>query len=317
MSKPVRVAVVGAGQFGSLHAQTLTRLPEAELTALVDANAGAAKSLAESLGVPAICLSLEELIERHLADAVVIATRADSHLALAEQAVQAGLPVLVEKPLANSATEIRGFRQRLAERNAVVMVDHLCLFHSLIVPLMARLRQTKFRALHCVRHRPEAIGCRFSEDHPIQLTMVHDLYVAAQMANGEEPVGFHAAVGRNAEGRADMSWAELRWADGRVATFHCHMMLPEGVPAEGWDRVEVFGDDFYTQVTTNPSPWIWTDSRMRWPVNLEIHDSGGMLAALLRDFLRASAHGRVRKGCRVEDALQVQNWIERLIASAS
>jgi predicted dehydrogenase len=317
MSKPIRVAVVGAGQFGSLHAHTLSRMPEAELTALVDANLEAAKRLRDSLGGSAIFSSLDELIEHRLADAVVIATRADTHLPLAEQAAKAGLSVLVEKPLANSAAEIREFQQRLAESRPLVMVDHLCLFHSLIVPLMARLRNTNFRALHFVRHRTEAIGCRFPDDHPIQLTMVHDLYVAAQMVNGEEPVAFHAAESRNAMGRADMSWAELRWADGRIATFQCHMMLPEGAPAEGWDRVEVFAQDFYSQTTTNPAPWVWADSHMRWPMNLEIHDSGGMLVALLRDFLRASVDGRIAKGCRVEDALQVQNWVEHLITSAS
>ncbi len=317
MKQPTRVAVVGTGQFGSLHAQTLACLPEARLTALVDSNTETAVRLGESLGVDAVFSSLDEVIERRLADAVVIATRADTHLPLAEQATRAGMSVLVEKPLANSAAEIRDFQRSLEGAPAIIMVDHICLFHSLIVPLLARLRKTQFRALHFVRHRPEAIGCRFPEDHPIQLTMVHDLYVAARMVNSVEPVHFHAAESRNTAGRTDMAWAELRWADGRIATFHSHMMLPDGVPAEGWDRVEVFGDDFYTQVTTNPAPWIWADSRMEWPANLQISRSDTLLATVLRDFLRAAADGHVTEGCRVEDALQVQDWIDQLKAAAS
>lgn len=313
---PVRIAVVGLGQFGVLHATTLSRLAGADLVALVDGNIEAAQRVAEGLEDVAVFASLEELIAAGLADAIVIATRADSHLALAEQAVRAGLHVLVEKPLANSAQEIRDFQTRLAGTQSTVMVDHLCLFHSLIVPLKERLDQTGFRALHFVRHRPESIGCRFPEDNPIQLTMVHDLYVALRLTKGEEPVSFHAMNSRNAAGRVDMSWAALRWADGRIATFQCHMMLPEGVPAEGWDSVEVFGDTFHSKVTTNPAPWTWTDSRTTWPVNLEIRESEGMLAALLKDFLLA-CHGRaVAEGCRVEDALQVQTWIDRLIATA-
>jgi predicted dehydrogenase len=168
-----------------------------------------------------------------------------------------------------------------------------------------------------VRHRPESIGCRFPEDHPIQLTMVHDLYVAARMVRGEDPIGFHAEESRNAAGRVDMSWATLRWKDGRIATFQCHMMLPEGAPAEGWDRVEIFGDGWHSEATTNPAPWTWTAAKQQWPINLEVHDSGGMLMAALRNFLQASLGHPIPEGCRVADALQVQDWIERLLHSAA
>ena len=95
MRKPVRVAVIGTGQFGTLHAETLVRLPEAELTALVDTNEAAASELGKRLGVATIASSLDTVIEKDLADAVVIATRADTHLPLAEQAAIAGLAVLL------------------------------------------------------------------------------------------------------------------------------------------------------------------------------------------------------------------------------
>jgi len=317
----VRVAVVGVGNFGALHARTLAALPGAELVALVDGDLMRAGALAEELRVPRVFASLAKLIEDGGVEAVVIATRADTHIPLALEAIKAGLSVLVEKPFANSAEEIRHFLAEIGEPSSAVMVNHLCLFHSLVAPLMERLSQTDFRALHFVRHRPDWIGKRFPEDHPIQLTMVHDLYVAARIVGGEDPVSYHAMEGRNADGRIDMSWASLRWADGRVATFHSHMLLPDSVAPDGWDVLEVFGDGIHSRVTTNPAPWTWTDSRnTTWPVSLEISNiygvPTGMLSGSLQSFLAVARGGAVPLGCRVVDALKVQEWTEKLLQIA-
>jgi len=313
MSAPLRIAVIGTGNFGALHAKTLAALPGAELIALVDPDTKRATELARNVGAKRVFASLDELIAAQVADGIVVATRADSHLPLATQAAKAGLHVLVEKPLANSAAEIRSFQESLGSTDTVLMVDHLCLFHSLIAPLAQRLRETGFRALNFTRHRPESIGRQFPLDHPIQLTMVHDLYLAAHLVHGAEPESLAALDSRNADGRVDMSWASLRWADGRTATFQCHMMLPEGSPSEGWDSLEAFGDGLHTKVVTNPAPWTWTESRTTWPVNLEIHADSGMLTMVWTRFLAACRGGTVPGGCRFEDALQVQIWIERLL----
>lgn len=312
-----RIAVVGVGNFGTLHARTLSALPAARLSALVDEDVDRARALARELSVAHVFSSLDELIRERAADAVIIATRADTHLPLAREASLAGLPVLVEKPLSHSASAIQRFAQDLGRQAAPVMVNHLCLFHSLVAPLIDRLDKTGFRSLHFVRHRPERVGQRFPDDHPIQLIMVHDLYVAARIFGGEEPVSFHAMEGRNSAGRADLSWASLRWADGRTATFHSHTLLPDGAPSDGWDHLEVFGNGFHSRVTTNPAPWVWTDEKAHWPVTLEISDvhgsPAGMLAGALHSFL-ATCYGQpVPNGCRVEDALQVQEWIDKLL----
>lgn len=316
MTLPVRIAVIGAGQFGVLHARTLARLPGAQLSAIVDPDTERVKPFAEELGVH-YYPDLQDLIDDEAAEAVVIATRADSHLGLAKQALYAGLGVLVEKPLANSAAEIQEFIKETGELARNVMVNHLCLFHSLVAPLVQRIDHSGFRALHFVRHRPDHIGRHYPEDHPIQLTMVHDLYVAARLVHAEDPVYFHALDSRNQQDRVDMSWATLRWKDGRTATFHCHMGLPDGVPAEGWDSLEIFGEGFHSKVITNPAPWTWSDQQTTWPVNLEMSEiqgiPSGMLAGVHHAFVAACRGEEVPLGCRVEDALQIQQWIDRLL----
>jgi len=314
-----RVAVVGMGAFGTVHAETVRKLDGVRLAALVETDRSRHATLSQTFpGIP-VYSSLEELIAAKAADAVIIATRASTHTALATTAMKAGLAILVEKPAAETEAEIEAMIAVRNQTGAAAMVNHICLFHSLIHPLLKKVEEKGFRAAHFVRHRSALQAQRFPEAHPLRLMMVHDLYVAAQMVRGEEPVEFHFIDSGKPGHTPDMSWATLRWADGRVATFHAHSTLPPGSPAEGWDRTEVFGVDYHSVVQTNPAPWQWHESLAEWPVSLEISTVHGrpvgMLAEALRSFAAAVRGAPVPCGCRLEDALQIERWADKLIHS--
>ena len=94
----VRLAVIGAGTIGSIHAQTIAATPRAELVAICDTNVGAAERLAGQLGTRAV-KSLDEAIGTS-PDALIIASSTASHGDVARAAIGAGVPFLCEKPLA-------------------------------------------------------------------------------------------------------------------------------------------------------------------------------------------------------------------------
>src|SRR3972149_5419097 len=101
MSEKVRVGVIGAGAMGRYHCETLARrLPGAELAAVADVNADAARRAA-SLALAAVATGDHRAL---LADpslqAVVIATPNDTHASLIREAARAGKHVFCEKPLA-------------------------------------------------------------------------------------------------------------------------------------------------------------------------------------------------------------------------
>lgn len=321
MNGPIRIAVMGTGQFGCLHARTLAALPEARLTALGNRTRSRAEALAGELGVAEVFGSMDELIERRLADAVVIATSNETHAPLARQAVGAGLHVFIEKPVGVNLAEVQRLDEDARQAETAVMAGHVCLFHSLVAPLVDRVRHEGFRSAHFVRHRPAALVRLFPGEHPISMTMVHDLSVAAQLAGGDEPVDLAAWDAVDAHGAADHSWATLRWSDGRIATFHSHWILPPAAGDDGHDWMEVFGGGYHTRVATNPQAWSWAGDRLTWPVALEmsaVHGRPtGMLVEELRSFLAACRGAAVPAGCRISDAVQIQGWIERLLASAS
>lgn len=320
MNEPVKIAVVGVGAFGALHARTLGSLPEARLVALVNRTRPKAEALARELGVPHVFADAEELIASKVADALVIATHTETHVSIAKAALAGGMHVLIEKPVSQNLAEVQSFEEICRKSNRAAMAGHICLFHSLIAPLVQRVQREGFRSAHFVRHRPARMTDLFPDEHPITLTMVHDLYVAAQMAGGAEPEDFDARDAHNSTGKSDHAWCTLQWNDGRVATFHSHWILPEGSPSDGFDWMEVFGESYHTKVNTNPQDWTWAEEKLSWPNALEMSMVNGrptgMLAEELRSFLAACQGASVPAGCRIQDAAQVQRWMEQLLKSA-
>jgi len=100
-SSRVRIAVAGAGQIGRRHIEMIQRMPaRIALSGIVDP-APAAADVARSLGVP-LHASLHELIAKDRPDGVVIASPNQLHVEQALACVAAGLPTLVEKPVAHT-----------------------------------------------------------------------------------------------------------------------------------------------------------------------------------------------------------------------
>jgi len=93
----MRVGLVGAGRIGVLHAGTLTDDPRVAGLVVADVDNGRARQLADKVG--AEVAAVDELFDGH-ADAVVIAAATSAHAELVHRALDAGIPVFCEKPLA-------------------------------------------------------------------------------------------------------------------------------------------------------------------------------------------------------------------------
>ncbi len=314
MRKPIRIGVAGLGEFGRFHARTLAKLAEFELAAVCDRNAASVRQAAEEHGVMGFA-DFEEMLAASRLDAVAIATRSDSHVPLAEQALARGLHAFVEKPLARNAGEIERLLA-LPRADRMVMVDHICLFHSAFGVLRQEVERRGFRSIRFVRNRSRTLVDRFPEEHPVTLTMMHDLCLAAVLASGREPSRIEGWQSGRAGHAADMAWARLEWPDGRSMWFESHWILPSGVPYDGWDHAEVFGEGFHLKVQTNPGPVQVVEDRHSWPIALEIGEVGGrpvgMLAECLRSFAENCHGAEVPEGCRLQDALQIQRWMDAI-----
>src|SRR5947199_5514211 len=96
---PVRVGLIGCGKVGQIHAAALRDIAEAELTAVCDVNAERVRAFADRYGVRGYT-DVDAMLGEAKVEAVVVGTPHPLHAAPAVRAAQAGVHVLVEKPLA-------------------------------------------------------------------------------------------------------------------------------------------------------------------------------------------------------------------------
>ncbi|MFT4233078.1 MAG: Gfo/Idh/MocA family oxidoreductase [Leucobacter sp.] len=117
MTEALRVAVVGAGMMGADHVKRIThRIAGARVSAIVEPDAGRAAAAAENAPGSAALTSIEDAIAAGAMDAVLIATPGQFHAPVLKPALEAGLPILCEKPLTQdsaSSMEILELEQRL------------------------------------------------------------------------------------------------------------------------------------------------------------------------------------------------------------
>ncbi|MEO7910272.1 MAG: Gfo/Idh/MocA family oxidoreductase [Roseiflexaceae bacterium] len=320
---PVRIGVVGIGNFGRLHARTLAGLAEAELVALVDRNADRRAQLEQELpGIPGWA-DLSAAMHKSGAEAWVIATQTDTHVALAEQILSSGASVLIEKPLAQDLAAARRLTRLVVPDSRNLMLGHILLFSTEFRRFLEEVqRRGRLVYLQATRHRPVGTADLFRGESPLRLLMVHDLYMALALTGAAEPIRMTARLHSRPSGVSDLALAELEWADGAWASFAASFLTPPGMAGDGFDRLEAFGHDWAARLELNPRPLtIWAE-RAEWPLALGIDDSptapSGWLAEELRHFCRV-VRGRasVSFGARFEDGLRIMTWLERLEQSAA
>ena len=318
MADPVRIAVVGLGNFGRLHAQTVGRLGEAKLVGLVDARAETLR-IAQSQfpGVPS-WNSLERAIAECDAQAWIVACSTAAHVPVARLLLSAGKRVLVEKPLAESLADAESLAPLVAAHSSNLMAGHIVLFNSEFRELLDEVpRRGPIAYIDCVRHRPVSTMQHYPDEDPFHLTMVHDLYCVRALMPRAAPIAFSAHWHRTEGGAVDLALARLQWDDGTIASLTASFLTPAGMPTDGFDRLEIFGRGWAARIQPNPRPFELWDERANWPLALEIRadaeSPSGMLAEELRCFCRVvRGEQPVPLGASYFDAIEIQRWIARL-----
>ena len=131
---PVNIAVAGAGVIGRAHMAVIAHDPQCRLCGIADPSE-AAQTLAQEKGVPWFA-TLDALLAATSPDGVVLATPNALHVPQALQCIAAGVPVLVEKPIAHTVADAQKLVQATQAHQAKVLIGH----HRAHSPLM---RQAK------------------------------------------------------------------------------------------------------------------------------------------------------------------------------
>ena len=118
----VRLGIVGAGIWGTMHARAYTQNPSVELVAICDLDIQKACRLAEQSGHPSVYSNLDEMLNQGL-DGISVVTPDHAHTEVVLKAVARGIHVLVEKPLATTVEECTSMISAAEKAGVYLMVD--------------------------------------------------------------------------------------------------------------------------------------------------------------------------------------------------
>ncbi|MBX9692417.1 MAG: Gfo/Idh/MocA family oxidoreductase, partial [Cyanobacteria bacterium] len=125
-----KVAVVGCGNWGKNLVRNFAHL--GALAVVCDANAKQLELVAQEYKTVRVTDSFESMLADKAVSAVVIATPSDTHFELARRSLLDGKHVYVEKPLARDVSHCEELDNLATERNLVLMVGHLLLYHPAV-----------------------------------------------------------------------------------------------------------------------------------------------------------------------------------------
>jgi predicted dehydrogenase len=218
MNDSLRVGVVGVGHLGNHHARTYTQLPGVHLVGVVDPDPDRAKKIASEYGCMAWS-NLSDLIGK--VDAVSVVTPTATHHDVAIPLLQAGIHLLLEKPMAATLPEADAILAEARARNVILQIGHIERFSPGFRHIKAATRNPRY--IECQRLGPFAE--RGIDVHVILDLMIHDIDLVLTLI-GETPVEIRAVGAAVLTPHIDMANARLAFANGAVANLTASRVSP-------------------------------------------------------------------------------------------
>ena len=224
----LQVAVAGAGAFGRNHLRVLRELEQggagAALAAVVEPDAARSTEAAAKYGVR-VFASVEDLLTADLKlDAAVVAVPTVRHCAVAAALLDAGLDVLVEKPLAANLDEADDLIARAESGGRILQPGHLERFNPAVLAVESRLKRPMFFEAH----RLSVFTPRSLDVDVVLDLMIHDLDIV--LAFTQSPVREVRAVGLPiVSPRVDIASVRVEFESGCVANFTASRVSTERV----------------------------------------------------------------------------------------
>ena len=208
-SAPLKVAVIGVGHLGTIHARIYSEYPGAELVGVVDHDLGRAQALAAELGCEA-ARDVTELSSEIDCASVVVPT--SFHAAVAVPLLERGVPLLVEKPLAAHLKEADEILAAAERGGAALAVGHVERFQPGVRHLLKEGRRPRF--IEC--HRLAPFNPRGTDVGVVHDLMIHDLDLVLEFV-GSELASVDAVGGEILTAREDVASVRLVFENGARA----------------------------------------------------------------------------------------------------
>lgn len=211
MDAPIRIALIGAGSMGANHARVLADSSRARLQVVVDSHLDRARQLADKAG----CAFGSDLTAAKDCDAVILATPTETHVDVAMSLLDAGRPLLIEKPVATELADVVRLLDVSRTRGVPVMCGFVERFNPVIGAALSMVDEAPQHIL-AVRHSPQTPHIATSVVFDL---LIHDIDLAFQFTGGAPLERLHAASWASpSTGTSEVTDCTIEFEQGTIAT---------------------------------------------------------------------------------------------------
>ncbi len=315
-STPLRAGVVGVGSMGENHVRVYSELQDVDLVGVADLDESQARRVADAYGTTA--RSFDELLSA--CDVVSVAAPTSAHHEIVSECIDAGVHVLVEKPIADTVANARDMANRAREAGIVLQVGHIERFNPAVETLESVIDDLDVIAIEAERLGPPID--RAGVDGVVFDLMIHDVDVVRSLLDAD-PVNV-AAMGAENGGYAA---AKMEYPDGVIASLTASRVTQKKVRRLTVTARECLVEVDYLEqsvlIHRNSLPeYVTEDGRNRYRHESVIErprvENGEPLRRELESFVRAVRTGATPE-VTAEDglrALETIETIDRLVSSA-
>lgn len=243
--KRIGVAVVGAGAWGANHVRNFHQIPNSHLIAVCDESPEVLRRVSSAMPEVACSTRLEDVLARDDVEAVIVATTASAHAAVAEVAITSGRDVMVEKPLALTTDDAERVVRLAREGGRVLMVGHLLLFHPAVEWLRSAIHSGDLGDIRYVYSQRVNLGKVRQDENALWSLAPHDISVINYLL-GDGPVSVSARGQRCLQPEIeDVVFANLMYSGNRMGNLHVSWLDPHKIrrfTIVGSRKMAVFDD---------------------------------------------------------------------------
>ena len=227
MSDKITIGQIGCGYWGPNVLRNFSAQPGCWVKYVAEVNPERQTYVRANFPRSEVVSELDALLNDAEVDAVIVATPAASHHALAKQALESGKHVFVEKPLATSTEQADELVSLAAKAGKTLMVGHTFLYNAAVRYAKKLLADESLGQLYYIYSQRLNLGQVRSDVNAWWNLAPHDVSIMMYLMNDELPVSVSAVgVSYIQPGIEDVVFATLKWASGVTGHIHVSWLDP-------------------------------------------------------------------------------------------
>ena len=230
MSDKITIGQIGCGYWGPNVLRNFSAQPGCWVKYVAEVNPERQTYVRANFPRSEVVSELDALLNDAEVDAVIVATPAASHHALAKQALESGKHVFVEKPLATSTEQADELVSLAAKAGKTLMVGHTFLYNAAVRYAKKLLADESLGQLYYIYSQRLNLGQVRSDVNAWWNLAPHDVSIMMYLMNDELPVSVSAVgVSYIQPGIEDVVFATLKWASGVTGHIHVSWLDPDKI----------------------------------------------------------------------------------------